>query len=57
MKQPSKKNQIKSKDDFLNELEKDWVAIDNGLVVPGPVKREYFETEEVAVLVKKEEGL
>ncbi len=37
---------IKSTDDFFSELERDWLAIDKGETVPGPVHRVYFESAE-----------
>ena len=38
---------IKSTQDFFGELERDWVAIDEGKNVPGPIHRVYFESAEV----------
>ena len=38
---------IKSKQDFLGELERDWTAIDKGKKTPEPVHRVYFESAEV----------
>jgi hypothetical protein len=37
---------IKSKNDFMNEVERDWLAIDRGEPVLKPVTRIYFESAE-----------
>lgn len=50
---------IKSKREFMDEVKEDWLAIDRGESVPGPVTREYFETAEdlaAAVAKKKNPG-
>ena len=38
---------IKGAKQFLGELERDWVAVDQGKPVPEPVHRVYFESAEV----------
>ena len=38
---------IKGPQEFLGELERDWVAIDRGVPAPEPVHRVYFESAEV----------
>jgi predicted transcriptional regulator len=38
---------IKSTQNFFQELERDWVEIDAGKKVPGPIHRVYFESAEV----------
>lgn len=50
---------IKNTDSFFAELEKDWMAIDRGEVVPGPVHRVYFESAEALsrVLTKQRHQL
>jgi len=37
---------IKSKKDFMDEVERDWLAIDRGEPAPEPVARIYFESAE-----------
>ena len=37
---------IKSKKDFMEEVERDWLAIDRGEPIPQPVTRIYFESAE-----------
>lgn len=37
---------IKSKKDFMEEVERDWLAIDRGEPIPQPVARIYFESAE-----------
>ena len=37
---------IKSKKDFMEDVKRDWLAIDRGEPVPGPVTRIYFESAE-----------
>ncbi|MBV5339144.1 MAG: MarR family transcriptional regulator [Deltaproteobacteria bacterium] len=50
---------IKSTDVFFAELEKDWMAIDRGDTVPGPVHRVYFASAEALskVLTKQRHQL
>jgi predicted transcriptional regulator len=38
---------IKGKNEFFDELERDWLAIDRGEKAPEPVHRVYFESAEV----------
>ena len=38
---------IKGKNEFFDELERDWLAIDGGETAPEPVHRVYFESAEV----------
>ena len=37
---------IKSKNDFIDEVKRDWMAIDKGEPAPEPVRRIYFESAE-----------
>lgn len=37
---------IKSKKEFMEEVERDWLAVDRGEPVPQPVTRIYFESAE-----------
>lgn len=50
---------IKNKDDFFNEVERDWLAIDRGESVPQPVTRIYFESAEALsrVLTRQRQNL
>ena len=42
---------IKSKKDFMEEVERDWLAIDRGEPIPQPVTRIYFESAEALTRV------
>ena len=50
---------IKSKKDFMAEVERDWLAIDRGEPVPEPVTRIYFESAEALsrVLTRQRQNL
>jgi len=37
---------IRNKKDFIDEVKRDWMAIDRGLPAPEPVTRIYFESAE-----------
>lgn len=43
----SRSVEIKGAGEFLSELERDWVTIDQGGPAPEPVHRVYFESAEV----------
>lgn len=50
---------IKSKKDFMEEVERDWLAIDRGEPIPQPVTRIYFESAEALsrVITKQRHNL
>lgn len=50
---------IKSKNDFMEEVKRDWLAIDRGEPIPQPVTRIYFESAEALsrVLTRQRQNL
>lgn len=50
---------IKSKKDFMDDVKRDWLAIDRGEPVPEPVTRIYFESAEALsrVITKQRHNL
>jgi predicted transcriptional regulator len=50
---------IKSPKDFMADIERDWMAIDRGESVPGPVTKIYFESAEALsrVITKQRHNL